>query len=159
MGSAIPAAKAALIADLPSVLGSSVQVVYGHPGAFLADDIVSVGNASSTREYGPMGTQRRLTETLSLTLTVSVWRGGLQSQQPATEAAFDLLDLIESYLTDVGTPDSDQLTLGHAVWRAWVDRLELTETEADMTDADGQPLLNQGRIAEIVATISATARI
>lgn len=158
MASAAVAAKVALKTDLDDLL-DGVQVVYGHPGAFLSDDIVSVGNVRATREFGPMGTQRKLTESLSIDLAVSCWRGGVESQQVATEAAFDLLAAVEAYLSDVGTTNSAQLTLGHSVWRAWVTDFELTETDATMTDADGQSLLNLGRIAELAVTISATARI
>lgn len=158
MSNAAKAAKAALIADLPTAFAPSVQIAYGHPGTRLADEIVSVGNIESSRELGPMGTQRKLRETLTIAATISVWAGGVEAQQVVTERALDMLDALEVYLSDVGVADSSQLTLGGTVLRAWVVGFELTETDASMTDFDGVPLLNTGRLAEIAVSITATVK-
>lgn len=156
--SAAKAAKAALVLDLPTVFPPPVQIAYGHPGTRLADEIVSVGNIESTREFGPLSPQRKLREALTMTATISVWGGGVDSQQIVTERALDMLDALEAYLSDVGVANSSQLTLGGTVLRAWVQSYELAETDASMTDFDGNPLLNMGRLTEINATVVATVK-
>lgn len=159
MTSAASAAKSALVTDLATVFPSPVEVSYGHPGTYLADEIVSVGNIRFARIRGPLSTQRKMDEHLEIDVVISVWRGGATSQQAVTERALAMLASLETYLTDVGTVNSSQLTLHQSVRQAWVTAGDVLETDTSMTDADGTPLLNLGRIAEIPAVISADARI
>lgn len=157
--SAGKAAKAALITDLQTLFPAPTLIAYGFPGTYLPDEIVAVRGVTSDREFGPMSTQRKLTETLAIDLVVSVASGGPDSQQAATERAWDMLATIETYLSDVGVADSAQLTLSHSVWQAWVSHYDLVESDESLTDADGTPLVNKSRWCDIDVTVSAKARI
>lgn len=150
MGTAAPAMKSALLAACKGLYAAPVLVCMGHPGTNLPDDIVSVGNVTSSLDIGPLGTARTREEHLEVEVTFSVFRGGAD-QEPVTTRAYDLLAMLEAYLTDVGVASSSQLSLGGSVRRAWVSGHVLAESTADTTA--------QGRVAEIVAVVSANARI
>lgn len=150
MGTAAAAMKGALLTACQGIYPAPVKVCYGHPGTNLPDDIVSIGNITSDSVVGPLGTARTREESLSIEVTFSCFRGG-SDQQVVTERAYELLAMLEAYLTDAGTSSSLQLSLAGTVRRAWVTGHILAETEAD--------LLSQGRVAEITAVVAADVRI
>lgn len=103
--STAPAVKAYLFAQLsaqvwPAATGvAAVQVTYDHPGPYMADDIVSVGDLL-TRTCMPAamvgsGGAKWLDEVYQLEVTVDVFRGA-DYAQTAFERAFTLMAVVES---------------------------------------------------------------
>lgn len=150
MGTAAPAMKSALLAACRDIYDAPVFVCMGHPGTNMPDDIVSVGNVTSSLDIGPLAPTRTREEHLDVEVTFSVYRGG-SDQETVTNRAYELLGLLEAYLTDAGTASSSQLTLGGVVRRAWVNGHVLAESTGET--------VAQGRVAEITAVVTANARI
>lgn len=153
-----PAFKAALFTACQGLYSSltttsgdyNVAVFYGLPTSY-SDEMVTLGDMTSEQEVATMGSNRSRWENLSIDGTVMVYLGGTD-QQTATERAYYLLGLLESYLQDVGNIPSTQITLGGSVVQSRVSSHELVET-ADDDDAEA------GRTADITFTVTALARI
>lgn len=147
MGSTAPRVKVALLAELQSLYTAPVQVVYGPPGTDQEDDIVCVGNARSTQDLATMSPQRRREETLDVDVIVSCFRGGgIESQQPVTERAYELLAELEDHLQGAG------YDLGGTVRLARV-------TSHELVEAADPEILVKGRVSEITATVTCHVRI
>lgn len=147
MGSKAPTVKAALFAQLGSLYSSPVQVCFGHPGTYLADDIVSVAGVRSRQDVSTMSPQRTREEELDVDVVFSSYRGGgPEVQQVVTERAYALLALLEDYLK------TTDYTLGGTVRLARV-------TSHDLAESDDPDVLAAGRVAEITATVTCQVRI
>lgn len=136
-------------AAVTAIDDTDVMVCYGHPGTNLPPDIVSFGKVTCVQTPGPMSATRRSRDlTLTVEVTVSIYRGGPdpQTEKVCGDRAYALLTLLEEYLR-VTDP-----TLGGLVWWCFLTEHESTGT----TDPD---LLTQGRLIEITATFTAQARI
>jgi len=126
---------------------AEVYVCFGQPGTFDPAEIVKIGMISSEQDPATMGTNRGREETLTLEVTISVYRGGGQDQeQVCSDRAYALLRMIADYVHHTDT------TLGGAVRMCF-----LTSTESDgATDPDR---IAEGRTIAIVAKFTAAARI
>jgi hypothetical protein len=147
MSDAAPRFKAALYTVCQSLFPDPVQVAYGHPGLDQQDDIVSIGRTTSTQEQLTFGTTRSREETVTCEITFSCYRGGgPEMEQVVTERAFSLLGQLEDYLR------ATDITLGGVCRFAL-----LTSTECDgVSDPD---ILQQGRLIEVIATITGYVRL
>lgn len=144
--SAAPTVKAALLAMIATAVGDQVLTTYGHPGFSIPDDVVAVGNVRTNSEPGPISPARRREESLELDFTISCYRGGgPEVQQTVTERAFALLGSIHSAI------QTDPTIAGSCRVAAI--------TRADMVEETDPDLIAAGRITEIVATVTASARI
>lgn len=139
---------AMVTAATTAVNDPTVLVCYGHPGIQQPDDIVSVGRVTSTQEPGPMSnTNRSRTNTLTVDLTISIFRrGGADQEQVAGDRAYSLLSAVEEYVRVTDT------TVGGTVMWCF-----LTSHTSD--GATDPTLLTQGRCIEITATFTAYTRI
>lgn len=107
MSQSIKGARAALYAAcrddiFPTAkdsLGAPVQVTYGVPGSYQAQNIAAVGISTQQPITQPtLGTNRSREKACSVTVTLSIFRAGDESaQQGASDDCDDLLDLLESY--------------------------------------------------------------
>lgn len=147
MTSAAPTIKAALVAELQALYAAPVVVSYGHPGADVEDDMVAVMDIRSTQEVATLSPMRKREETLDVDVVISCFRGGgPEAQQVATERAYALLALLESWV------QGDGYTIGGTVRLGLLSRYDLAEA----TDPD---ILALGRVAEITATLTCSVRI
>lgn len=150
--SAVPVFKAALQTFLTTVYASQsppVLISYGHPGGpNLPNDIVAIRDAHSDQVWAPMGQQRK-EETIEQQLVVSCVRGGTD-QKVVTERAYALLDLLDAAIRK---PAGDPTVGGVCRWAVLGKEIDLAETTPDRFD------MTKGRVAEVVATITAKVRI
>ena len=152
MSSAVPALKRALLEVLRSLFPDA-RVSYGPPQS-LADQMASVAGASVRHERPTVGgptRSREETAEIQVILSIAVAGDGeswSDAQQAATEAAYDMLDVLEDHFRD-----RTAATLGGACRDAIVSSHELAEYK---TEADG---FAAGRIGEITATITCRTRI
>lgn len=125
-----------------------VQVAFGHPGKFQADDIVAFGRVTSDQVPPTMGTNRSREETLTQEVMFSIYRGGTGTdvEKVCSDRAYQLLDDLSEMVRVTDT------TLGGVVRDCF-----LTSHESDgETDA---AVLAKGRLIEIRATFTAHTRI
>lgn len=152
MTSAVPALKRAL-RDVLRQLFPDARVSYGPPQS-LADVMAAVTTASVRHERPTAGGPTRSREEIAdIEVVLSCFTAGDgeswdDAQQEATEAAYDMLDVLEDHFRD-----RTAATLGGACRDAIVSSHELAEYK---TDADGYA---SGRIGEITATITCRTRI
>jgi hypothetical protein len=97
-GSAVGPARAALYAAIAAQVDSAVHVMYDEPNAgdVMVDDIISVGDVTQLETpYAMIGSGAAgwTVETISLEITVSVFRGGDQAQV-VFERAVALVDAV-----------------------------------------------------------------
>ena len=139
---------AMVVAATTAVNDSTVLVCYGHPGTEQPDDIVSFGRVTSTQEPGPMSsTNRSRTNTLTVDLTISIYRaGGPEQEKAAGDRAYALLSAIEEYVRV-----TDTTVGGNVLW------CFLTSHSSD--GATDPALIAKGRCIEIAATFTAYTRI
>ena len=155
MTSAVPALKLAL-RDLLRGLYYDAQVTYGPP-TNLADRMAAVGNASVEHERPTAGgPSRSREEVAAIEVILSCASAGDSgtgpyddTQQAATEAAYEMLDTLVEHFRD-----RTAQTLGGACRDANVSAHELAEYTT--TDPDG---FVTGRVGEITATITCRTRI
>lgn len=141
-GSAIPGAKAALVALLTGLFPDA-QVTYGLPGTYEQPDLVVVGNARAESTQDVMGTRRPRREDATIEITFSCFRaGGPEAQQTATEAAFAMLGTFADYFRAQGAE-----TLSGACDRASVGSYELAEEE-------DPEVLEKGRLATVTCPLA-----
>jgi len=147
MSDAAPRFKAALYTVCHSLYAAPIQVAYGHPGLDQQDDIVSLGRTTSTQAPSTFGTTRSREETVTCEITFSCYRGGgSEMEQVVTERCFSLLGQLEDYIR------TTDITLG-GVCRWCI----LSDTQCDgVSDPD---ILQQGRLIEVVATITGWVRL
>lgn len=148
MSTAAPAIRAALLELVRTALdGDPAHVCAGHPGTYQPNDIVAVGISSDAQsEMGPLSPSRKREETVSLSLTISCYRGGgNEVAELVADRAFELLATIEAALR---TDYSIGGTCRFAALTAW---------RAD--EAVDEDILAMGRVTEIVATITCQSRI
>lgn len=151
--SAVPAIKSALMTMLAELYPEAI-VSYGPPQT-LADQVVSVGNASVEHERPTAGGQTRSREeTADVEVILSCAVPGDNesidnAQRQATEAAYVMLDTLETHFRD-----RHNRTLDGACRDAIVSRHELNEYHA--TDPEGY---TSGRVGEITATITCRTRL
>lgn len=96
--SAVPAVKAALVAQLASLFPTA-QVSYGAPLKATSEDIVAVQGARSTVEPDALDMTGSVREVIDLDVTFSVWRGR-GTQQVVTERAYTMLESLRAWLND-----------------------------------------------------------
>lgn len=149
-GTAAKAFKANLV-TVCQTLFTSAAVSYGPAGTWEPDDLVEVLDVRSTQVPGPMSPLRARDETLEADIAFTCYRGGgAEVQQLATEAAFDMLRALETYLADSGQIASLQQNLGGVVLWARVTGVAMTEANED---------ISEGRTTTVGATVTARARI
>ena len=153
MSSAVPALKVAL-RDLLRVLFPDARVSYGPPQSL--DDVMAAVTSASVRHERPTagGPTRSREEIADIEVVLSVAVAGDgeswdDAQQAATEAAYAMLDVLESHFRD-----RTAATLGGACRDALVRTHKLAEYTA--TDPDGYVT---GRVGEITATVTCRTRI
>lgn len=135
------ALKSATVTTLVALYGPAVQVVYGDPGTWIAEEFVFVSDVLVSSEISGVVTTSR-SGVFDVIVTINEFRGGgVEVQQIATEAAYARLAQLETYLrttdpTVGGTVMGNAAIIGHL----------LTE---DVT--------NSGRSAVIEATMRAMA--
>jgi hypothetical protein len=136
--------------DLP------VLVSLGKPGKYQPNAIVAVGmDVRMPIERPAMGTNRSREQTAEIAVVISVWAGGDEDSQPiVTAAALDLLSLLETHFRT-----SPNETLGGACREAWVSVGSLVQAPTYQEQDDPKaPPIPTGRVAEIVATVTASIR-
>lgn len=147
-----PAFKAAMLAMLEAAFAGDpeARVCYGLPDDLLSADYVMLGSTKTawtravTRNTAP---SRAADLQLIVVISARVF-GGEEAQQPATERAFALLDVIDAAL------DADP-TVGGVVRDVELDEAEHAEDLA--YTADGALVV--GRLADITLTIQAKTRV
>ncbi|MFF2274210.1 hypothetical protein ACFVTX_18190 [Agromyces sp. NPDC058136] len=123
-----------------------VDVVLGHPGKAIADDIISITDAQASQEIGPMGPRRIRDETIEQQLIISIWRAGGREQERVTqERAFEVLGRIENHFRKSDTE------LGGLVLWCFVTNVLLEGTPPE--------LVGKGRMTQLTVTFTAQARI
>jgi len=126
---------------------TEVQVVYGQPGTYLADDVVAVTRVHAEQVPAAMGTNRSREETLTLTVIISVYRGGGEEVEViASDRAYELLGQLERFVRVTDTTV----------------RGTVRECFLDEHDSDGETrpeLIASGRTIEIEAKFTAHARV
>lgn len=132
--------------------GEAVLVSLGYPGSYQPQNIVAVGIATAGDVTRPtMGTSRSRDKALQITVTISVFRAGDQTQeQPAIEDCDDLIDLLESYFR---TSPNDRL--GGACYDAWVSAVDGPNLTPSVHPKSGAVT---GYVAEAVTTVSMNIR-
>lgn len=140
------AIKSALVAKCVTLFPAA-QVTWGAPSSYLADDIIAVQDISATYEMASMGSARSRREAYTVTVTISVYRGG-DDQSAVTLAALGYLEDLETGLR------ADQ-TLGvTGVWSIILGGFDLAEELS--TDQTGAVL---GRVCEVSCSVNVQARI
>lgn len=141
-----PVRKALKAAVVTAINDPAVQVALGFPWPQEAQDIIALGDGRSTVDVATMGQARSRDETLSIDLTVSVFRpGGQEQAEVAQDRAYELLAAIEHHLR---TTDP---TLGGLVRQCLLTEHEIASEPFD----DGTTM---GRTVEVAATFTALAR-
>jgi hypothetical protein len=142
-GSAIPGVKSYLVDTLLPTLFPAAQVIYGPPGGWLGEQVISVGNATVESSQMILGANRPRREDAEVEVILSVFQGGgPEAQQTATEAAFAMLGTFADHFRTQGNE-----TLGGACDNAYVSAYSLDET-------DDPDVLEKGRYAALVATLT-----
>ncbi len=151
-GTAAPDFKNAFTDMATSVLAgapdtAAVHVVFGEPGTYEADDIVSVNRVTTSAIPAAMGPKRPREEKLELTVTISCYRGGGEEmERVCSDRAYALLRILAEQVHHVDT------TLGGVVRLCF-----LADTDSDgSTDPD---LIAKGRAIAVKATFTAEARV
>ena len=125
---------------------NAVQVSYGHPGMHQAAEMIAFLELSGTAEVATISSRRQMDETLELTVTVSVWYGGGDSDLDAATRAYELLAGVENYARVTDT------TVGGTVRHCFM----TSHTSPGQTPAE---FLADGRLMEVSAVFTARARI
>lgn len=152
MGTAAPDFKNAFTDMATSVLAglpdtAAVHVVFGEPGTYAPDDIVSVNRVTTSQEPAAMGPKRPREERLDLTVTISCYRGGgAEMERVCSDRAYYLLRILADQVHHVDT------TLGGVVRMCF-----LTDTDSD--GATDPATLAEGRAIAVKATFTAQARV
>lgn len=146
--SAAAAFKAAFVAAANTLwAGTDVQVSFGHPGQTQTDDIVAFGRVTSEQVMANYGSNRSRDETLTLDVVFSIFRGGgVEMEKVASDRGYELLTQLEEFARVTDT------TIGGTVRYCF-----LASHESD--GATDPEILAAGRLIEISAQFSATARI
>lgn len=143
--SAALTAKAGLLTVLAAALAADgCPVLWGVPD-YLLDDMVILLGVNGSAQLGAMGPNRGRDESLTLTVTVSCFRGG-SDQRVVTERAWGLFALIEDAVRADPTLDGSVVTASAAGW----------DMEEGLSLGEGDTVL--GRVCEIIIRIEATAR-
>lgn len=135
-----------LMATTPDT--ANVLVVYGYPDTYVPEDVIEFSTVSSVQSYGPSsGTNRSRDETLTLDVFITCQRGGGQEMElVCAQRAYQLLRMIETYARVTDT------TIGGTVrWCFLTQQQSMGHTDPTV--------LEQGRVIEITATFTATARV
>lgn len=124
-----------------------VLVCFGAPGTYEPEDIVSFGRVTVRQDPATMGNNRAREEVLTLTVTISIARGGGQDQEiVCSDRGYALLRRIELYARKTDT------TIGGTVRHCFLQGHE--------SDGETLPeLIADGRFIDIDATFEARARI
>jgi hypothetical protein len=136
--------------------GLPVLVSLGAPGKYQPNAIVAVGmGIRMPIERPTLGTNRSREQPAEIEVTISCWVPGDEDAQPlATANALDLLSLLETHFRT-----SPNETLGGACRESWVSVGSLVQQATyQPTDDPAAPPVPTGRVAEIVATITASIR-
>ena len=123
-------------------------VSFGHPGTFEPDDLIGFGRVESVYEFAAFGPKRPQWEDLTLTVTISCYRGGVgeEVEVEASARAYSLLRAIHYYARITDT------TMGGVVlWTTLTGHTSDGETDPDS--------LAEGRTIEVEATFTARARV
>ncbi len=124
-----------------------VYVVFGQPATYQPDDIISFGRITIGQDAATMSTNRSREETLTVEVTISCARGGDEDAEIAcSERCYELLRMIERYVRMTDT------TVGGTVRQCF-----LTSHESD--GSTPEEFLEQGRVIDVTATFTASARI
>lgn len=126
---------------------SDVQVAYGHPGTYLADDVIAVTRIHAEQDSASLSTNRSREEKLTLTVVVSVFRGGgPEAELVASNRAYELLGDLERFMR------LDDTTVRGTVRECFLDEHD--------SDGETRPeLIAAGRTIEIEAKFVAYARV
>lgn len=151
-GTASPEYKNAFHAAAVQVMAADpdtqyVQVSFGTPGTFEAEDIIRIGRVNARQDPAALGTRRPREQQLELEVTISCYRGGgADMEQVCSDRAYQLLRMLAEHVHGAET------TLGGVVRWCF-----LTADESDgATDPEDT---QNGRTIAIVATFTAAARI
>lgn len=126
---------------------TDVQVTFGHPGQYMADDLVALTRVSTTQEPATLGTNRGRDELIEIDVQISIARGGgPEMEKVASDRAYELLGQLERHVRVTDT------TLGGVVRECFVLSTESTGTT-------NPKILAEGRLIEILATFGAKARV
>ena len=148
MPSSAPTVKAALLALLESLYTSPTLVCWGPPSTYQPSDIVSIGNQVISFGAAPMATTRPREEIVETAVTVSSFAA--DSQQVATERAFELYDVLADHFKT-----GPNETLGGACREAFVSGFEVEEFVTSPAVGGGV----MGRTTAITATVTTRTRI
>lgn len=146
----IGAYKAALHAAAKAVYDpDTTYVCSGEPSQDVLYELVQLGTCEIGQTPATIGTNRGREETLTCEVTISVFRGGGDSEQPTCDArAGELLSLLEQQVHYTDT------TLGGVVRECFLTAATLDSGPGDMPEGNVS-----GRLAAINATFTAKARI
>lgn len=122
-----------------------VLVTFGAPANLDPDDLVAFMTLRSDQNVATIGNRSR-EEALELTVVISCFRGGPDSERAVSDRAYYLLGLIEEYVRKVDT------TCGGTVRHCF-----LVGHDSDGTTPP--EYREQGRVMEITARFQAFARI
>ncbi len=138
------ALKAALFAAVPNIAGlSGVQVTYGQPIRYMANEWIALLDSEGSSEPATISPNRSREETIEQTFLVAVFSGDAQQQQTCTERAFALVEYVVDYCR---TTDP---TVGGTV------RGMLPDVQWALEETQGE----KGCLAELAFTLTFNARI
>lgn len=147
--STIGAFKAGLYAAAKSVYDpTKTAVVSGNPSQDVLAELVSLGVVEIGQQPATFGSNRGREETLTCEVTISVFTGGGDDQQPTADArAGTLLTLLEQQVHYTDT------SLGGVVRECFLTAARLDSGPGAMGDN------SRGRLTVVIATFTAKARI
>lgn len=148
--SGLTAACQSLYANQTGPDGLAVVVSYGPSGSYQPGALVMVGMDVRQPITRPtMGTGRSREKAVEVDVVISAYGAGDESvQQPVTEKAIDLAELLDAYFRT-----SPQETLSGACREAFLSNIAGPIPGA-ITDGEGV----MGRVAELTATVTAYIR-
>lgn len=124
-----------------------VYVVFGQPATVDPDEIVSFGAVGVGQSKATLGTNRSREETITLDVQISVVRGGAEEAEiEASRRCYELLRMIERHVRMTDT------TVGGTVRECFL-------TSHDSPGATPEEVMHKGRMIDVLATFTATARI
>lgn len=135
--------------------GTPVLVSFGDPGQYQPSAIVAIMDTSTQISRPTMGPQRSREMAADVTVILSVYiEGGPEAQQVSADAAFGLLDQLETYLRTSPNERS-----GGASRDAWVSKADPVATVAYAPSVDpNEPASPTGRVTEITVIVTALIR-
>jgi|ERR1019366_3471836 hypothetical protein len=130
--------------------GAPVLVSFGDPGQYQPSAIVAIMDTTTQITRPTMGTNRSREMAADITVVISVYTKGDESQQQvSTDCAFGLLTLLESNLRT-----SPNEHLGGASRDAWVSKADPIASVA----IDPESNAPDGRVTEITVIVTALIR-